>query len=103
MLTKSVILIVAIAILVTGNLISNLLLLIKFDRNKLIDPTFEGTPNGNRPLPRIVDGTYMTITQAPWQVSIVFPGSVICGGSIIDNNWILTAASCTKLVLKFFS
>lgn len=45
---------------------------------------------------RIVGGTVMDITQVPWQVSLQVRGSHICGGSIIGENWVLTAAHCTE-------
>lgn len=47
---------------------------------------------------RIVGGFAMNITEAPWQVSLQLGGSHFCGGSIIGNDWILTAAHCTKYV-----
>lgn len=42
----------------------------------------------------IFGGTAIDISQVPWQVSIEFSGSHGCGGSIINENWILTAAHC---------
>ncbi|WP_283130169.1 S1 family peptidase [Enterovibrio norvegicus] len=47
--------------------------------------------------PRIVGGDYLTIDQAPWQV-LVHASNVIlsgyCGGAIIADNYVLTAAHC---------
>lgn len=50
--------------------------------------------------PRVVGGEDTDITQYPWQVAIVFSGSdaynsMHCGGSIINESWILTAAHCS--------
>lgn len=36
----------------------------------------------------------MNITQVPWQVAIQSGGIQFCGGSIISDQWILTAAHC---------
>jgi hypothetical protein len=44
---------------------------------------------------KIVGGTSTTISSFPWQVYYI-AGSYACGGSIIDGNWVLTAAHCTK-------
>lgn len=48
--------------------------------------------------PRIVGGTDADITDFPWQVALVTsvtpPYDSICGGSIINERWILTAAHC---------
>lgn len=55
------------------------------------------------PLPRldgrIVGGTEMDITDAPYQVSLQRFNRHFCGGSIISNKWVLTAAHCTEYVL----
>nr|NP_610874.1 Ser8 [Drosophila melanogaster]AAF58377.1 Ser8 [Drosophila melanogaster]AAY55696.1 IP02554p [Drosophila melanogaster] len=43
---------------------------------------------------RIVGGTASSIEDRPWQVSLQRSGSHFCGGSIISNNIIVTAAHC---------
>jgi len=46
--------------------------------------------------PRIVGGNEAVPGSYPWQVGITRAGwtSPYCGGSIISNIWILTAAHC---------
>ncbi|PSN49618.1 Trypsin-7, partial [Blattella germanica] len=44
--------------------------------------------------PRIYGGTETTIQNHPYQVSIEEYGQHVCGGSIIDSSWILSAAHC---------
>ncbi|QRK09701.1 trypsin-like serine protease [Archangium violaceum] len=45
----------------------------------------------------IVGGTNTTIAANPWQVSLQSSsGSHFCGGSILNENWILTAQHCVK-------
>jgi hypothetical protein len=45
----------------------------------------------------IVGGTNTTIEANPWQVSLQSAsGSHFCGGSVINENWILTAQHCVN-------
>ncbi|KAG7227830.1 hypothetical protein INR49_013624 [Caranx melampygus] len=50
---------------------------------------------GSAPLnTRIVGGENATARSWPWQVSIHYLVSHICGGTLINNQWVLTAAHC---------
>lgn len=55
-------------------------------------PFFTGT----KAVPtKIIGGTNANIADFPWQVYFI-SGPFLCGGSIIDQNWVVTAAHCTK-------
>ena len=44
--------------------------------------------------PRIVGGSPIEIASAPWQVLLRINNTTQCGGAIIADTWILTAAHC---------
>jgi secreted trypsin-like serine protease len=50
--------------------------------------------------PRIVGGNQVSISTAPWQVALIFTQApsnymgLFCGGSLISDVWIVTAAHC---------
>lgn len=43
---------------------------------------------------KIVGGHNTDISRHPWQVSLQVFGSHLCGGSLISNQWVVTAAHC---------
>lgn len=53
-----------------------------------------GTQTSHRPT--VIGGQPTAIEQAPWQV-LVLPGpSALCGGALIAERWIVTAAHCVQ-------
>ena len=57
-----------------------------------IFPFFTGVKAINA---KIAGGTSTLISEFPWQVYYI-SGDFRCGGSIINGNWIITAAHCTR-------
>uniref|UniRef100_A0A8C6L4W5 Peptidase S1 domain-containing protein n=1 Tax=Nothobranchius furzeri TaxID=105023 RepID=A0A8C6L4W5_NOTFU len=50
---------------------------------------------GNAPLnPKIIGGQDASGGSWPWQVAFKDSGSFFCGGALITNQWVLTAAHC---------
>jgi secreted trypsin-like serine protease len=45
--------------------------------------------------PYVVNGDAAARGAWPWQVSILYDDSVLCGGSLLNQRWVLTAAHCS--------
>lgn len=46
--------------------------------------------------PYIVGGTIARPGEAPYQVGLYWNDRVVCGGSILSEKWVITAAHCLK-------
>ncbi|CAB3375162.1 Hypothetical predicted protein [Cloeon dipterum] len=77
-------------------------------------PKVDYPPNGTHPQPdiagtrvspvlssQIIGGTTAASKQFPWQVYIISDGAWLCGGSIISEIFILTAAHCVYKRVTF--
>ncbi|XP_042302725.1 serine protease 55 [Sceloporus undulatus] len=64
-----------------------------------LGPEFKAT---SWTLPRAQEGTPVTALETlPWQVSIQAEGKHVCGGAILSNWWILSAAHCFLVDMTF--
>lgn len=52
---------------------------------------------GVKTVDRIVGGQPALPYEWPWQVGLATAGSLFCGGSLISNQYVLTAAHCVTV------
>ncbi|CAG5129876.1 unnamed protein product, partial [Candidula unifasciata] len=45
-------------------------------------------------LDKILGGTYVTYGSIPWMVAIIYGNQLICGGAVISEFWLISAAHC---------
>nr|CAD7412122.1 unnamed protein product [Timema cristinae] len=60
-----------------------------------------GVVSVKEPESRIITGSVATRGLIPWQALIIPGASSLCGGSLISNSWVLTAAHCAQGVSTF--
>lgn len=51
-------------------------------------------PAATAATPRVVGGTPVSIASDPWQIVFDIQNRTLCGGSLITDSWIITAAHC---------
>ena len=47
-------------------------------------------------LSKIIDGRETEISEYPWMVSLQLSGNHFCGGALISNSYVITAAHCME-------
>ncbi|XP_067003858.2 brachyurin [Anabrus simplex] len=85
----------------------------KIMQNQVIKPEKNAIYSGTDPQPadaglsrvsvhsRIINGEPARRGQFPWQAAIIADNSHLCGGSLISNQWVLTAAHCVEPYTTF--
>ena len=48
--------------------------------------------------PYVINGQWAARGAWPWQIMLKLHGRSLCGGSLINNRWVLTAAHCVSYV-----
>ena len=43
---------------------------------------------------RVVGGTESMQGEWPWQVALLYKGGQYCGGSLVNQRWVVTASHC---------
>merc|ERR1712168_821888 len=64
----------------------------------VIEPRVNWNSNcrcGQKAINRIVGGATTAVNEWPWQVALTVNGQQFCGGSLINDRYVLTAAHCT--------
>nr|XP_027217680.1 transmembrane protease serine 9-like [Penaeus vannamei] len=51
---------------------------------------------GQKAAPRIVGGVTTGVNEWPWQAALMYGSQQFCGGSLINDRYVLTAAHCTE-------
>ena len=54
------------------------------------------SPNITNVGPYIINGQWAARGAWPWQVMLKLNGNFQCGGIVLNNRWILTAAHCME-------
>lgn len=75
-------------------LINNSPILVVLPNIKKGDHSYTFYTGVKKPQLRIIGGDNAAISDFPWQVCFL-PGDYLCGGSILSEKWIITAAHCT--------
>ncbi|KAK1341930.1 hypothetical protein QTO34_016681 [Cnephaeus nilssonii] len=50
--------------------------------------------NDSQPQGRIVGGKVCPKGECPWQAALILDGRLLCGGTLIDTTWVVSAAHC---------
>ncbi|XP_029335586.1 serine protease hepsin isoform X1 [Mus caroli] len=63
-------------------------------RGRFLTATCQDCGRRKLPVDRIVGGQDSSLGRWPWQVSLRYDGTHLCGGSLLSGDWVLTAAHC---------